>query len=235
MASAGERSVRARRCSSTGVVRCTRSAWRPRSPSRSWTRHGRSSGWTGCRQDTWHTHVMRVTCSSATSGRTFGSETRSGHVPAPLPERAPTPPRYTLAAAPLLAVEQLGKPPSSSGLGHRPFKAAARVRIPLGARSTNFIHAGVEESGVLIALSRRRSRDRSPSPAPDPPGQVAQMAEHAAENRGVGSSILPLATDRSRPRLAHHLDVERAGAERAVEPKPERQVHLGPPAGADVS
>jgi hypothetical protein len=29
-----------------------------------------------------------------------------------------------------------GKPPSSSGLGHRPFKAAARVRIPLGARST---------------------------------------------------------------------------------------------------
>jgi hypothetical protein len=27
------------------------------------------------------------------------------------------------------------EPPSSSGLGHRPFKAAARVRIPLGARS----------------------------------------------------------------------------------------------------
>ena len=26
------------------------------------------------------------------------------------------------------------KPPSSSGLGHRPFKAAARVRIPLGVR-----------------------------------------------------------------------------------------------------
>gem|GEM_PF-4911580 len=25
-------------------------------------------------------------------------------------------------------------------------------------------------------------------------GQVAQSAEHAAENRGVGSSILPLAT-----------------------------------------
>src|SRR5580704_12310838 len=25
------------------------------------------------------------------------------------------------------------KPPSSSGLGHRPFKATARVRIPLGA------------------------------------------------------------------------------------------------------
>ncbi len=26
-------------------------------------------------------------------------------------------------------------PPSSSGLGHRPFTAAARVRIPLGVRS----------------------------------------------------------------------------------------------------
>jgi hypothetical protein len=26
------------------------------------------------------------------------------------------------------------EPPSSSGLGHRPFKAAARVRIPLGAQ-----------------------------------------------------------------------------------------------------
>ncbi len=28
------------------------------------------------------------------------------------------------------------------------------------------------------------------------PGQVAQLVEHAAENRGVGSSILPLATTR---------------------------------------
>src|SRR5262249_58467941 len=29
--------------------------------------------------------------------------------------------------------EDRRKPPSSSGLGHRPFKAAARGRIPLGA------------------------------------------------------------------------------------------------------
>jgi hypothetical protein len=116
------------------------------------------------------------------------------------PLREPGPGPAILWRLPLFGREQLGKPPSSSGLGHRPFKAAARVRIPLGARSTNFIHAGVEESGVLIALSRRRSRDRSPSPAPDPPGQVAQLAEHAAENRGVGSSILPLATDRPKRR-----------------------------------
>jgi hypothetical protein len=30
------------------------------------------------------------------------------------------------------------RPPSSSGLGHRPFKAAARVRIPLGAPSATW-------------------------------------------------------------------------------------------------
>ena len=34
-----------------------------------------------------------------------------------------------------------------------------------------------------------------------PWGEVAQLAEHAAENRGVGSSILPLATDPSGTRL----------------------------------
>ena len=32
------------------------------------------------------------------------------------------------------------RPPSSSGLGHRPFKAAARVRIPLGAPSATGRH-----------------------------------------------------------------------------------------------
>jgi hypothetical protein len=31
-------------------------------------------------------------------------------------------------------------PPSSSGLGRRPFKAEARVRIPLGARHGHWIH-----------------------------------------------------------------------------------------------
>jgi hypothetical protein len=34
------------------------------------------------------------------------------------------------------------------------------------------------------------------------PGEVAQLAEHAAENRGVGSSILPLATRRERATLS---------------------------------
>ena len=78
--------------------------------------------------------------------------------------------RYTLAAAPLSAVKQLGEPPSSSGLGHRPFKAAARVRIPLGARTTTE-YAGVEESGrphrtvkAKIAGSKPVTRARSTGP-----------------------------------------------------------------------
>ena len=37
--------------------------------------------------------------------------------------------------APGVTAARPPEPPSSSGLGHRPFKAAARVRIPLGARS----------------------------------------------------------------------------------------------------
>jgi hypothetical protein len=35
--------------------------------------------------------------------------------------------------APRVPAARAVEPPSSSGLGHRPFKAAARVRIPLGA------------------------------------------------------------------------------------------------------
>src|SRR3954454_21245981 len=64
-------------------------------------------------------------------------------------------------------------------------------------------HAPVEESGrphrpvkAEIAGSKPVRRARVARPEPAPPGQVAQLVEHAAENRGVGSSILPLATAR---------------------------------------
>jgi hypothetical protein len=57
---------------------------------------------------------------------------------------------------------------------------ALRARIHL--HSLNF-NALVMTS---VAISARFSTG---------PGQVAQLVEHAAENRGVGSSILPLATD----------------------------------------
>jgi len=50
------------------------------------------------------------------------------------------------------------------------------------------------------------------SPAP---GQVAQLVEHAAENRGVGSSILPLATPvhSARPEPVTNADEARACAD----------------------
>ena len=49
------------------------------------------------------------------------------------------------------------------------------------------------KSGVHACLSRRRSRVRIPSSPPI--GQIAQSVEHLSEKQGVGSSILPLATD----------------------------------------
>ncbi len=65
-----------------------------------------------------------------------------------------------------------GPPSSSSGPGRRPFKAVARVRIPLGVRpaqagATPVTSATSARScgavGVLAALSRRRSRVQVPS------------------------------------------------------------------------
>ena len=50
-----------------------------------------------------------------------------GWPPSPMLGRSPT------AGATGSTAARPSEPPSSSGLGHRPFKAAARVRIPLGA------------------------------------------------------------------------------------------------------
>ena len=81
-------------------------------------------------------------------------------------------------------------PPSSSGLGHRPFKAAARVRIPLGAPAgiSWQTHGPVEQLGVLATLSRWRSRVQIPSgplgksggTVSPPDGQVAQLVRASA-------------------------------------------------------
>jgi hypothetical protein len=96
--------------------------------------------------------------------------------PSPMLNRSPT---AGATGKPAVAVE----PPSSSGQGHRPFKAAARVRIPLGVRLTyvsskcaqrivcgarivQFVaaqHGPVEQLGVLATLSRWRSRVQIPS------------------------------------------------------------------------
>src|SRR5699024_615306 len=58
-----------------------------------------------------------------------------------------------------------GMPPSSSGLGHRPFTAAARVRIPLGVQKNrvSVFHWPCSAVGSRAALSRRRSRVQVPS------------------------------------------------------------------------
>jgi hypothetical protein len=78
------------------------------------------------------------------------------------------------------------EPPSSSGLGHRPFKAAARVRIPLGARwgpSLAAVHGPVEQLGVLATLSRWRSRVQIPS---GPPGSAAGFPTGQVRDAGSG-------------------------------------------------
>jgi hypothetical protein len=110
--------------------------------------------------------------------------------------------RYTPPAA-LGRGVRLAGPPSSSGLGFRPFKAATRVRIPLGARTTQYTRlwrspessspCQGEDRGIEARQPRWNER-RSETAGAFVPGQVAQLAEHAAENRGVGSSNLPLAT-----------------------------------------
>ena len=103
------------------------------------------------------------------------------------------------------------KPPSSSGLGHHPFKVTARVRIPLGVRNTYLNSWSRGEVGVHAGLSSRRSRVRVPSgplgAAEGRPrcvcgvisvpahvaGRVAQLAERPPEKRKVTGST-PVST-----------------------------------------
>src|SRR5215212_152339 len=91
-------------------------------------------------------------------------------------------------------------PPSSSGLGHHPFKVAARVRIPLGVRT--YATGPVVKSGVHAGLSSRRSRVQVPS-GPlthlgGAAGRVAQSAERPPEKRKVTGST-PVSTTTIRP------------------------------------
>src|SRR4029450_1424827 len=91
-------------------------------------------------------------------------------------------------------------PPSSSGLGHHPFKVATRIRTPLGAQEDH--HAWSRGAAWLCSppcqgggrgfKSRRDRSDRGHQPRS--PGQVAQSVERAAENRKVGGSIPSLPT-----------------------------------------
>lgn len=87
------------------------------------------------------------------------------------------------------------RPPSSSGLGRRPFTAVARVRIPLGVRNTETwsmleskalwrswlarrpVTAEVAGSSpVRVAITARQFGLREPVPS----GQVAQLVRASA-------------------------------------------------------
>ena len=80
-------------------------------------------------------------------------------------------PASVLCALPAGAVRHV-PPPSSSGLGHHPFKVAARVRIPLGVRRQQ---GPVVQFGVHAGLSSRRSRVQIPSGPPSPPPAAAEV------------------------------------------------------------
>ena len=125
-------------------------------------------------------------------GRTGGGTTGTGWplcrqcCSSPMLGRSPTAGATGKAA---MSVE----PPSSSGLGHRPFKAAARVRIPLGARwvPPGTTHGPVEQLGVLATLSRWRSRVQIPSgPLSSAPG-ISRVEEPwpARSGSSVGTSV----------------------------------------------
>src|ERR1022692_3798302 len=104
------------------------------------------------------------------------------------------------------------KPPSSSGLGHRPFKAAARVRIPLGvllahasgARSCRAAWSArhpvkVEVAGSNpVGTAQARGRQR--------PGTVRKLSwyERPPEKRKVGGSTPPLTTPRKQAKRPDH-------------------------------
>ena len=69
-------------------------------------------------------------------------------------------------------------PPSSSGLGHRPFKAAARVRIPLGALVSPQFSAS-DRYGFLIGHGRS-------APRWSIPGRAAVAHRRVSSRRGHG-------------------------------------------------
>ena len=99
------------------------------------------------------------------------------------------------------------RPPSSSGLGSRPFKAETRVRIPLGALHGNRIAwacGAVWSARDPVKVEVGGSNPLRPASGAARrfaeglmQGEVAQLAEHSAENRGVGGSNPSLATVRA--------------------------------------
>ena len=121
------------------------------------------------------------------------------------------------------------EPPSSSGLGRRPFKAVTGIRTPLGALTTRSCGAVWSARRPVKAEAAgsnpvRTARDVPVAPAagPSPPGRVAQLAERAPEKREVTGSTPVPAT--SAPRCGRPTN--------ANDPGPEPGVVFAPAGGA---
>jgi hypothetical protein len=86
-------------------------------------------------------------------------------------------------------------PPSSSGLGRRPFKAEARVRIPLGARfrARIFGSARGDHDNRNTTCARRGVRPSSPPCQGGDRGIEARRARHLTPRRPpeVGAASVP--------------------------------------------
>ena len=173
----------------TQSTRWPRGGWRPRRE-----RRVRGDGH-GCYELSWTdgtpppTPGWPVTSTPSTPRREQASERR-------LNSRWLVERLRAAGSVPLLSTGGVDGPPSSSGLGHHPFKVAARVRIPLGVHINTT--GPVVKSGVHAGLSSRRSRVQVPS-GPQrhrcakaqrerADGRVAQSAERPPEKRKVPGS-----------------------------------------------
>src|SRR5262249_39731499 len=139
-----------------------------------------------CHKDTEATHPSPPTCGDA-ANRTDRPTVREG------------------VAATIRCSRWSYKPPSSSGLGRRPFKAVAGIRIPLGARApARDRRASTAWSCGPVWLARRPVKAELAGSNPvrtagglhaqSAPGRVAQLAEHTPEKRGVDGSTPSPAT-----------------------------------------
>src|SRR5690606_586726 len=110
----------------------------------------------------------------------------SGRRAGPAPPAGPLTTRFgsRRGAASVLGRSRGGlEPPSSSGLGRRPFKAVTRVRIPLGVRPFHNRDRGpVVQFGVHAGLSSRRPRVQIPSGPPP-------LRPHPGRSAWSGSSV----------------------------------------------
>ena len=110
----------------TRWTRRPRGGWRPRRE-----RRVRGDGH-GCCELSWTDRSRRLTCTftRTAAGRRTSAERRVN-------SQRLVEGRWLAGSVPVLSTGGVDGPPSSSGLGHHPFKVAARVRIPLGVHINN--------------------------------------------------------------------------------------------------